>query len=303
MKVAAYQAPYLPFGSFEAVDLIGHQITQCETRGVELLCCPEAILGGLAHESAGQSPADVALGVENGELAAVLSPLMGTCVSVIVGFTERDVSGDLYISAAVLLGGQLAGVYRKVYPGYRTVIGQGTDLPVYQGQSGPLGVMICNDIWYIEPARVLSARGAAVILVPSNSGHVRSDGDASVSRARGVTLPIARAVENTTTIVVADIAGRNGTGRRSAAVESSIWMGSFWLRPTRNGRACSWRMWSPSDASTTLVDGMDTSIHMYQKLFRLCGCRQSLTTDFPCGLRNLMPTPTEKPPGMLRPGG
>ena len=40
MKVAAYQAPLLKSGSMEAVGLIKTQI--------EILCCPEAILGGLA---------------------------------------------------------------------------------------------------------------------------------------------------------------------------------------------------------------------------------------------------------------
>ena len=61
MRVAAYQAPYLPFGSWDAVDLMASQLIACESAGVELLCCPEAIIGGLAHESAGQSPRDVAL--------------------------------------------------------------------------------------------------------------------------------------------------------------------------------------------------------------------------------------------------
>ena len=53
MKVAAYQAPYLPFGCWDAVGLIAAQLIDCERAGVELLCCPEAIIGGLAHESAG----------------------------------------------------------------------------------------------------------------------------------------------------------------------------------------------------------------------------------------------------------
>ena len=55
-----------------------------------MLCCPEAVIGGLAHESDDQSPADVALEVENGQLAETLAPLMATAVTLIVGFTERD---------------------------------------------------------------------------------------------------------------------------------------------------------------------------------------------------------------------
>jgi hypothetical protein len=48
VKVAAYQAPLLPSGSCEAVDLIRTRVEWCEAHGVAILCCPEAILGGLA---------------------------------------------------------------------------------------------------------------------------------------------------------------------------------------------------------------------------------------------------------------
>ena len=207
MKVAAYQAPYLPFGSLDAIALIKEQLAICETLGVEMLCCPEAIIGGLAHESAGESPADVAFEVHSAELADVLGPLTGTTVTVIVGFTERDRHDRIFSSAAILANGGISAVYRKVFPGYRTIVQPGTDLHVHQRGSTVFGVMICNDIWYLEPARILSSAGAAIIFVPTNSGHVRDERQAEALRPRGATLPIARAVENTTTIVVADIAG------------------------------------------------------------------------------------------------
>jgi predicted amidohydrolase len=208
VKVAAYQAPYLPFGSLDGIGFIAEQLDLCEDAGVDVLCCPEAVIGGLAHESDGQSPADVALNVEDGQLLDVLAPLMTTTVALIVGFTERAPSGDLYSSAAVIVDGNLALVYRKVFPGYRTVINAGSQLPVvWRGPSG-FGVIICNDIWYLEPARVLAAAGAAVLFVPSHSGHSREGAPTARLRARGENLPIARAVENTCAVVVADVTGR-----------------------------------------------------------------------------------------------
>jgi 5-aminopentanamidase len=44
----------------------------CEAAGVAVLCCPAAVIGGLAYESDGQSPAAVALGVDDGSLTDVL---------------------------------------------------------------------------------------------------------------------------------------------------------------------------------------------------------------------------------------
>jgi predicted amidohydrolase len=212
VKVAAYQAPYLPFGSLDAVGLIGEQMAVCRAEGVGLLCCPEAVVGGLAHESAGQSPAEVALHVAGGELASTLAPLLAASadVALVVGFTERGDDGNLFSSAAVIAGGQVVTVARKAYPGYRTVIEPGgAPAPV---DLGPwrFGVLICNDIWYLEPSRLLASSGAAVLLVPSNSGHLGDEEMARRLRARGDNLPVARAVENTASVVVADIAGHQG---------------------------------------------------------------------------------------------
>jgi predicted amidohydrolase len=62
MKVAAYQAPLLPAGSREAIEFIREQVARCESEGVSILCCPEAILGGLADYS--QNPLKFAIRIE-----------------------------------------------------------------------------------------------------------------------------------------------------------------------------------------------------------------------------------------------
>jgi 5-aminopentanamidase len=219
MRVAAYQAPYLPFGSLDAVGLIAGQLASCEARGVDVLCCPESVIGGLAHESDGQSPAEVSLRVDTGELARTVRPLLDTPVTVIVGFTERDRSGCLFSSAAVLTDSTVAAVYRKVYPGYRTAISAGDRLPGFRKGRTRYGVIICNDMWYLEPARVLAAAGAAVLFVPTHGGHLRQRSDSF--RERGRNLPVARAVDNSITVVVADVAGRQ-QGRLSYGFSAII---------------------------------------------------------------------------------
>ena len=94
MKVAAYQAPLLPAGSMEALPLIRARVAECERRGVEILCCPEAILGGLADFA--PEPRSLAIDVEGGELQKILEPLAslagGQICSRAQAFSTRAIS-------------------------------------------------------------------------------------------------------------------------------------------------------------------------------------------------------------------
>jgi predicted amidohydrolase len=207
MKVAVYQAPYRPFPATGGAELVAERLEQCREERVEILCCPEALIGELANEADGDTPADVALGIATGELGAAVEPLLGSHMTIVVGFTERGTDGSLYNSAAVISGGELVGVYRKAYPG-RSMCRPGTELPIFWHNEVPFGVLICNDAHYIEPARILTVRGAKLLVVPVHGGH-RPDKEAAW-RARGTNVLIARAVENGVPLLSADIAGWQG---------------------------------------------------------------------------------------------
>lgn len=206
MKVAAYQAPLRDVGSTEAVGLIRAQVARCEAEGVEVLCCPEGVLGGLADYAV--RPADIALDVEAGQLHELLAPLASDRVTTILGFTEVDRGGRLYNSAAVYHGGSVIGVYRKLYPAInRSVYEAGDRLPVFAVGGMTFGVIICLDSNYYEPARIMAARGAAALFVPTNNGLPPTKaGPELVAQARS--CDIARAVENGVSVIRADVAGR-----------------------------------------------------------------------------------------------
>src|SRR5437899_2608075 len=81
--------------------------------------------------------------------------------------------------------GRLIGKYRKVYLPREEVeagLTPGSDYPVFQTDFGKLGMMICWDSQYADPARALALRGAEMILMPIWSGTP--------------TLVKARAIEN-----------------------------------------------------------------------------------------------------------
>lgn len=208
MRVAAYQAPLDATASGDAVGLIREQVVWCESNGVEILCCPEAVLGGLADYAA--RPADIAVEAEGGRLRELLAPLASDTVTTIIGFTELGRGGRLYNSAAVFHKGSVAGVYRKLYPAInQSVYEAGREAPVFTVAGLTFGVLICNDSNYYEPARVMASRGAAALFVPTNNGLPRGKaGSELVALSRSV--DIARAVENSVYVIRADVAGSAG---------------------------------------------------------------------------------------------
>ena len=91
-------------------------------------------------------------------------------IAVIAGFVESAAS-KVYNAAAVACGGAIVGTYRKRYlPNYGVFdedryFDQGEDCPVYLIGGAPVGVNICEDIWYPSgPAAVQRAAGAEIIV-------------------------------------------------------------------------------------------------------------------------------------------
>jgi predicted amidohydrolase len=88
---------------------------------------------------------------------------------IVAGLLERD--KHLVYNVAVLISpdGSVAGKYRKVcLPRSEAEggIAPGNDYPVFQTRFGKLGMMICYDGFFPEPARELTKRGAEIIAWP-----------------------------------------------------------------------------------------------------------------------------------------
>jgi predicted amidohydrolase len=204
VKVAAYQAPLLPRGSREAVDPIRRRVDWCESHGVAILCCPEAILGGLADNAA--DPRESAIAADGDQLVRSLAPLASDTVTTIVGFTEVTGTGRLHNTAAVFHKGSVIGLYRKLYPAInRSIYTAGDRMPVFQIDGLTFGIMICNDSNYPEPARMMAAKGATALFIPTNNGLPPEKADVA-AHARKVDVALAR--EHGVSVIRADVAGR-----------------------------------------------------------------------------------------------
>jgi predicted amidohydrolase len=91
----------------------------------------------------------------------------------VAGLYERE--GQTVYNTAVLIDrqGRVAGRYRKVYlprEEYEGGMTPGSDFPVFRTDFGTIGLMICWDSRYPDPARALALRGAELILMPIAGG-------------------------------------------------------------------------------------------------------------------------------------
>jgi predicted amidohydrolase len=189
-----------------ALDLIRAHVRACEAEGIEILCCPEAILGGLADQIG--DPTRVALSVRSGQLSAVLAPIASAVTTTIVGFTELGDDGFLYNAAAVFHRGTVAGVYRKQHPAIRQSVYRAGDRGrVFRVGALTFGIAICNDSNFPELARQMASDGATALFVPSNNAlPPRKGGAGLVTEARRV--DVLTAVANQMWVIRSDVAGQ-----------------------------------------------------------------------------------------------
>jgi predicted amidohydrolase len=92
---------------------------------------------------------------------------------VVAGIIERE--GTTIYNTAVLIdrAGKLAGKYRKVHLPRGEVEGgltPGNDYPVFKTDFGTVGLMVCYDVFFADPARALTIKGSEIILMPIEGG-------------------------------------------------------------------------------------------------------------------------------------
>ncbi len=149
--------------------------------GTDVILLPE----GISMVGTGKKYIDVAETIPGPTTARLAALAKEKNAYVVAGIVERD--GHAIYNTAVLLdrAGRLAGKYRKVYIPREELEGgitPGSTYPVFQTDFGSIGLMICWDVQYADPARAMARQGAELILMPIWGGNE--------------TLAQARAIEN-----------------------------------------------------------------------------------------------------------
>ncbi len=164
-----------------------------------------------------------------GESTRTFSKLAKKYSSVIIApIFEKNPNGKFY-NSAVIIGpdGKTVGVYRKVHVPYdpyfyeKEYFSQGEEpYKIYNTPFAQIGVLICYDQWFPEPARINALQGAEIIFYPTAIGYIKDhtseDGDWHDAWR---TVQRAHAIANGVHVAAVNRVGAEG--------ELEFWGGSF----------------------------------------------------------------------------
>ena len=188
VQISGYDKGDLPREGYDPTADALPYIRRAVEDSAQLVVFPEYVLGHISVP--GEETQRIATAAKNGN------------IYVVIGCWEK-LEGDSFANTALLFGrdGAIIGKYRKTHaavdhfegdvPWQRPPQGKsrewmkqndpewimesGQDLPVFKLDFGTIGIMTCDDGWFPEPARVLSLRGAELILWINGRGGTVED--------------------------------------------------------------------------------------------------------------------------------
>jgi agmatine deiminase len=204
------------------------KILETTSRGAQIVCLQELYRTRYFPQ---QKKRDVTLLAETipGESTRAFSKLAKKHKVVIIApLFEKDPNGKFYNSAVIIdSDGEISGTYRKAHIPYDPYFyekdyfsaGDGK-YRVYDTAFARIGVLICYDQWFPEPARINALKGAEIIFYPTAIGYIKGyaseDGD---WHDAWKTIQRAHAIANGVHIAAVNRVGEEG--------ELQFWGGSF----------------------------------------------------------------------------
>jgi predicted amidohydrolase len=180
---------------------------QAAAEGADLIVFPEMALTGYRANASFAEMRTLAEPVPGPATQALAAVAQAEDIGIAFGLPE--VSGEDLYDTAVLLTGDDLRVYRKTHAHWTEYFTPGDALPVWSTTFGQVGMLICFDLSFSEPARVLALGGAELILAPS---AVPPDFDAHAQRRAA-----ARALDNQLYVLYCNFAGPGFPGHSLVA--------------------------------------------------------------------------------------
>jgi agmatine deiminase len=204
------------------------KIEQAAAQGAQIICLQELYRTIYFPQRENQNVACLAESIP-GESTNLFSKLAKKHKVVIVApLFEKAKNGRFYNTAVVIdSNGELKGTYRKAHipqdPYFyeKEYFAQGdSDYGVFETAYARVGVLICYDQWFPEPARINVLKGAEIIFYPTAIGYVKGytsqDGD---WHDAWKTVQRANAISNGVHVAAVNRVGEEG--------DLEFWGGSF----------------------------------------------------------------------------
>lgn len=180
MKLSAgvYQGPSIRCDPAAALAKIDEILCEASARELDIVQFPELFMCG--YDISAEEIVRHAYPVGGASIESVGILADKHAVAVGIGYAERAGDGRIYNACCVFDAfGQMVLNYRKThlwdptFEGEKVAFHPGDDLPVAElrlprsNETITIGVLICFDCEFPEPARVLALKGASVILIPT----------------------------------------------------------------------------------------------------------------------------------------
>ena len=204
------------------------KIEQAAHRGAQIICLQELYRTRYFPQQEKQDVAGLAETIPGESTKAFAELAKKHKVVIIVPLFEKAADGKFYNTAAIISSdGQILGKYRKAHIPYDPYFyeknyfepGDGK-YQVFSTAYARIGVLICYDQWFPEPARINALQGAEIIFYPTAIGYVKGytseDGD---WHDAWKTVQRAHAIANGVHVAAVNRVGEEG--------ELEFWGGSF----------------------------------------------------------------------------
>lgn len=205
----------------KAVKMIG----EAAREGSEIVCLPELFVSKYfpQRKASEEKPALIP-----NPVTGALSKAAKDNHVVLVGGSIYEKSGKKCYNTSILFDerGRILGKYRKVHvpqdPSFyeQDYFSSGSSFEVFRTKYCKIGLLICFDQWYPEPARIEKLKGADIIFYPTAIGWVKGikpvEGDWHGAWEK---VQIGHAISNSVTIVAVNRVGIED--------DMTFWGGSF----------------------------------------------------------------------------
>lgn len=204
------------------------KIKEASRKGAQIVCLQELYRTKYFPQEEKQDVSKLAETIPGESTRAFSELAKKKKIVIIAPLFEKASNGKYYNSAAIIdANGKILGSYRKVHipndPFFheKNYFEQGDQgYCVHKTQYARVGVLICYDQWFPEPARINALKGAEIIFYPTAIGYIKgytsSDGD---WHDAWKTVQRAHAIANGVHVAAVNRVGEEG--------QLKFWGGSF----------------------------------------------------------------------------